>query len=68
MDANELLAWARGPGFDIALIIFVAGMLLGCWRSSAWGRSPTCPRHVAAVSKAVSEHCSRAACRAKAVV
>lgn len=28
MDANELLTWARGPGFDIALIIFVVGMLL----------------------------------------
>jgi len=28
MDANELLAFARGPAFDIALIVFVAGMLL----------------------------------------
>jgi nitrate reductase gamma subunit len=28
MDANELLAFARGPAFDIALTIFVAGMLL----------------------------------------
>ena len=28
MDANLLLNWARGPGFDIALAIFVIGMLL----------------------------------------
>jgi nitrate reductase gamma subunit len=28
MDANELLAFARGPAFDIALIVFVGGMLL----------------------------------------
>lgn len=28
MNANDLLIWARGPGFDIALLIFVAGMLL----------------------------------------
>jgi nitrate reductase gamma subunit len=28
MDANELLAFARGPAFDIALIIFVGGMLV----------------------------------------
>ena len=28
MDANALLNWARGPGFDIAMIVFVAGMLL----------------------------------------
>jgi len=28
MDANELLSWARGPGFDIAMIVFVGGMLL----------------------------------------
>jgi nitrate reductase gamma subunit len=28
MDANELLAFARGPAFDIALIVFIGGMLL----------------------------------------
>jgi nitrate reductase gamma subunit len=28
MSANELLIWARGPGLDIALLIFVFGMLL----------------------------------------
>ena len=28
MDANELLAFARGPAFDIALIVFVGGILL----------------------------------------
>jgi len=28
MNANDLLMWARGPGFDIAIFIFVAGMLL----------------------------------------
>ena len=26
--AFDLLMWARGPGFDIALIIFVAGIVL----------------------------------------
>jgi nitrate reductase gamma subunit len=40
MDANELLAWARGPGFDIALIIFVAGMLLRLLEVLALGRKP----------------------------
>jgi nitrate reductase gamma subunit len=40
MDANELLAWARGPGFDIALIIFVAGMLLRLLEILALGKKP----------------------------
>ena len=40
MDANELLAWARGPGFDIALIIFVAGMLLRLLEVLALGKKP----------------------------
>jgi nitrate reductase gamma subunit len=38
MDANELLNWARGPGFDIALIIFVGGMLLRLFEVLALGR------------------------------
>jgi nitrate reductase gamma subunit len=40
MDANELLAWARGPGFDIALTIFVAGMLLRLLEVLALGNKP----------------------------
>lgn len=40
MDANELLAWARGPGFDIALTIFVAGMLLRLFEVVALGKKP----------------------------
>ena len=40
MDANELLAWARGPGFDIALIIFVAGMLLRLLEVISLGKKP----------------------------
>ncbi|MBU0500941.1 MAG: hypothetical protein KJ558_01805 [Gammaproteobacteria bacterium] len=28
MNADELLIWARGPGFNLALIVFIAGMLL----------------------------------------
>ncbi len=40
MDANELLAWARGPGFDIALVIFVAGMLLRLLEILALGKKP----------------------------
>jgi nitrate reductase gamma subunit len=40
MDANELLSWGRGPGFDIALIIFVAGMLLRLLEILALGKKP----------------------------
>ncbi len=40
MDANELLSWARGPGFDIALIIFVGGMLLRLLEILALGKKP----------------------------
>jgi len=40
MDANELLSWARGPGFDIAMIIFVAGMLLRLLEILALGKKP----------------------------
>jgi nitrate reductase gamma subunit len=40
MDANELLAWARGPGFDIALIVFIGGMLLRLLEVLALGRKP----------------------------
>jgi nitrate reductase gamma subunit len=40
MGANELLSWARGPGFDIALIIFVGGMLLRLLEILALGKKP----------------------------
>ena len=38
MDANELLAFARGPAFDIALMIFVAGMLLRLFEVMSLGK------------------------------
>ena len=38
MDANELLAFARGPAFDIALIVFVGGMLLRLFEVLSLGR------------------------------
>jgi len=38
MDANELLAFARGPAFDIALIIFVGGMLLRLFEVLSLGK------------------------------
>ncbi len=40
MGANELLAWARGPGFDIALTIFIIGMLLRLLEVLALGKKP----------------------------
>lgn len=40
MDANELLIWARGPAFDFALFIFVAGMLLRLLEVVALGKKP----------------------------
>ncbi|MCB1772261.1 MAG: hypothetical protein KDI88_01480 [Gammaproteobacteria bacterium] len=40
MDANELLNWARGPGFDIALVIFIGGMLLRLLEVLALGKKP----------------------------
>jgi nitrate reductase gamma subunit len=40
MDANELLTWARGPGFDIALIIFIGGMLLRLFEVLSLGKKP----------------------------
>jgi nitrate reductase gamma subunit len=40
MDANELLNWARGPGFDIALIVFIGGMLLRLIEVIALGKKP----------------------------
>lgn len=40
MDANELLALARGPAFDIALTVFVIGMLLRLLEVLALGRKP----------------------------
>lgn len=38
MNANDLLIWARGAGFDIALSIFVAGMLLRLLEVLSLGR------------------------------
>jgi len=40
MDANELLSWARGPGFDIAMTVFVAGMLLRLLEILVLGKKP----------------------------
>lgn len=40
MDANELLAFARGPAFDIALIVFVGGMLLRLIEVLSLGKKP----------------------------
>ncbi len=40
MNAHELLTWARGPGFDIALVIFVVGMLLRAFEIFSLGRKP----------------------------
>ena len=40
MDANELLALARGPVFDIALAIFVVGMLLRLLEVLSLGKKP----------------------------
>ncbi len=38
MNANDLLIWTRGQGFDIALLIFVAGMLLRLLEILSLGR------------------------------
>ncbi|OGT87733.1 MAG: hypothetical protein A2286_06145 [Gammaproteobacteria bacterium RIFOXYA12_FULL_61_12] len=38
MNADELLIWARGPGFDLALLVFVAGMLLRLFEILSLGR------------------------------
>ena len=40
MNANDLLMWARGPGFDIAIFVFVAGMLLRLIEVLSLGRKP----------------------------
>jgi len=40
MDANELLALARGPAFDIALAVFVIGMLLRLLEVLSLGKKP----------------------------
>lgn len=45
MDAYELLNWARGPGFDIALVIFVGGMLLRLLEVLALGKKPDLSAH-----------------------
>lgn len=40
MSADALLAWARGPAFEIALAIFVAGMLLRLFEILSLGHKP----------------------------
>jgi len=40
MTAEALLTWARGPGFDWALAIFVLGMLLRLFEVLSLGRKP----------------------------
>lgn len=40
MDPNVLLNWARGPGFEIALAIFVLGMLLRLLEILSLGKKP----------------------------
>ncbi len=40
MDANELLALARGLGFDIAITVFVVGMLLRLLETLSLGQKP----------------------------
>lgn len=40
MTADVLLAWARGPGFDWALGIFVLGMLLRLFEILSLGKKP----------------------------
>lgn len=40
MTADTLLTWARGPGFDWALAIFVFGMLLRLFEVISLGRKP----------------------------
>ena len=40
MSSEALLAWARGPGFDWALAIFVLGMLLRLFEVLSLGRKP----------------------------
>lgn len=40
MTSEALLAWARGPGFDWALAIFVIGMLLRLFEVLSLGKTP----------------------------
>ncbi len=40
MEVNELLIWARGPGFELALAIFVFGVLLRLFEILSLGRKP----------------------------
>jgi nitrate reductase gamma subunit len=40
MTAEALLTWARGPGFDWALAIFVFGMLLRLFEVLSLGKKP----------------------------
>jgi nitrate reductase gamma subunit len=40
MSAEALLAWARGPAFEVALVIFIAGMLLRLLEILSLGRKP----------------------------
>jgi nitrate reductase gamma subunit len=40
MTPEALLTWARGPGFDLALAIFVLGMLLRLFEVLSLGKKP----------------------------
>jgi nitrate reductase gamma subunit len=40
MTSEALLTWARGPGFDVALAIFVLGMLLRLFEIISLGNKP----------------------------
>jgi nitrate reductase gamma subunit len=40
MNADALLMWARGPGFDLALFIFTAGMVLRLLEILSLGKKP----------------------------
>jgi nitrate reductase gamma subunit len=40
MSADALLAWARGPAFEVALTIFIAGMLLRLFEILSLGHRP----------------------------
>ncbi len=52
MDSLQLLTWARGPGLNLALAIFVLGVLWRLIEIYSLGRKPdlSAPRHVSGAS------------------
>lgn len=52
MDALQLLTWARGPGLNIALVVFMLGVFWRLFEVYGLGRKPefTAPRHVPGAS------------------